>query len=254
MGGKEIRRIAIIFASAFGGGCICAQVCGMEFLGHPLCKLGAGILICVIAFGKQRDFPKCVLLFFLSSMALGGAVWAIEFFSERGLMLKQEVLYTQTNLRLLLVALILSYCLISVMTERMFTHKKTELVPLHIMASGNTVKLTALVDTGNTLTEPISNRPVVVAEGTACRSLLPCDLSLEKPIEAMEYLKIIGVKGFSLLPYRAVGVSNGLLLAIRAERIVVGKQERKNLLIALSPTPVSDGGGYQALIGGGKWC
>ena len=69
----------------------------------------------------------------------------------------------------------------------------------------------------------------------------------------MEYLKIIGVKGFSLLPYRAVGVPHGLLLAMRAEEIRIGKRVEKNMLVALSPTPVSDGGGYHALIGGEIW-
>ena len=56
-----------------------------------------------------------------------------------------------------------------------------------------------------------------------------------------------------MLPYRSVGVSNGILLAMRVEQVRIGKKEQKNMLVALSPTPVSDGGGYHALIGGEGW-
>ena len=55
---------------------------------------------------------------------------------------------------------------------------------------------------------------------------------------------------FRLLPYRSVGVERGLLLALRVDRARYGPWEYRNCLTALSPTPLSDGGGYCALIGG----
>ena len=54
---------------------------------------------------------------------------------------------------------------------------------------------------------------------------------------------------FRLLPYRAVGVACGLLLAVRVDSLWVDGRDRGSVLVALSPTPVSDGGGYGALIG-----
>ena len=54
---------------------------------------------------------------------------------------------------------------------------------------------------------------------------------------------------FQLLPYRAVGVDCGLLLALRVDRVECRAWRRRNCLTALSPTPVSDGGNYSALIG-----
>lgn len=53
----------------------------------------------------------------------------------------------------------------------------------------------------------------------------------------------------SLAAYRAVGVEYGMLLAVRTDRVELGSRKLEGLLVALSPTPVSDGGGYQALIG-----
>ena len=54
---------------------------------------------------------------------------------------------------------------------------------------------------------------------------------------------------FRLLPYRAVGVERGLLLALRMDRVQVGEEDRGPMLAALSPTPVSDGGAYRVLVG-----
>ena len=56
--------------------------------------------------------------------------------------------------------------------------------------------------------------------------------------------------GFRLLPYRAVGVECGMLLALRARQVRLNGRPQGGLLVALSPTPVDDGGTYQALIGG----
>ena len=52
-----------------------------------------------------------------------------------------------------------------------------------------------------------------------------------------------------LLPYQAVGVDCGLLLALRLDRVRVGQEDYGSILVAFSPTPLSDGGTYSALIG-----
>ena len=44
-------------------------------------------------------------------------------------------------------------------------------------------------------------------------------------------------------------MERGLLLAVRVDELELNGRGRGPVLVALSPTPVSDGGGYQALIG-----
>ena len=55
---------------------------------------------------------------------------------------------------------------------------------------------------------------------------------------------------FTLLPFRSVGTESGLLLAVRSDYIALHRRRMPRTLIALSPGPVSDGGGYCALWGG----
>ena len=135
----------------------------------------------------------------------------------------------------------------------MFLHESSEIVKIKIFVRGNTLEVMALMDTGNTLMDYVGNCPVLVADGSICRKIFGVPVPVNKPVEAMEMLSLMGQKGIRLLPYHAVGVSGGLLLAVKAEKIVAGDRAVRDVLIAFSPTPVGDGEGYEALIGGERW-
>ena len=126
---------------------------------------------------------------------------------------------------------------------------------IYCCALERAAELVALVDTGNTLTDPVSGRPVMVAEGEKVGALFPDGQApdpeeLRRPVETLERLGRQGWQGrCRLLPYQAVGVECGMLLALRLDRAQVGAEDYGGILVALSPTRVSDGGGYSALIG-----
>ena len=70
------------------------------------------------------------------------------------------------------------------------------------------------------------------------------------PVAAVEELSEDLFRGrCRLLPYQAVGVECGMLLALRLDDVRVGTEDYGGILVALSPTRLSDGGGYSALIG-----
>ena len=101
----------------------------------------------------------------------------------------------------------------------------------------------------------VAGGPQEVAEADKIEELLPPGVrpgsaELRDPTGVFERLNDPWRRRFRLVPYRAVGVEQGLLLALRLDNVQVGEEEQGPMLAALSPTPVSDGGGYQALIGG----
>lgn len=251
MCGKVLRRWLLALAAALGG--LYAAVLffpGMEWLAAAPCKLACGVVMVLVAYGGERDLLRTALCFFCASAALGGLVWAAELMGGHSLTMERGVLYSYVDLRLLLLLLAVCYGGLSVVTGRVLLHRRGELLPACIRLGEKTVKLITLLDTGNTLTDPATNRPVLVAEGACCRTLLPLSLPLERPVEAVAAADEAGFRGCRLLPYRAVGVRCGLLLAVKADSVVVGARDYGSILVAFSPTPVSDGGGYQALIGG----
>ena len=86
--------------------------------------------------------------------------------------------------------------------------------------------------------------------GLPTRDRRPASSDLRDPAAALPRLGTGEWRSrFRLLPYRSVGVDRGLLLAVRVDSLELDGRGRGPVLVALSPTPVSDGGGYQALVG-----
>ena len=256
LAGEVLRRPRLALGAALGAGYAAGAVLpGGGFLLHPLCKLGAGVLMVLLAYGHSRRLLRTGLTFFAVSAAFGGGVILLHTFGSRSLAL-DGLLSAAPDLRLVLLSAAVCYALITLVLGRASRHSAPgELVPAVLTLGGRRLALTALVDTGNTLTDPATGQPVMVAEGERAAGLFPPGLApsgeeLRRPVEALERLDRRGWGGrCRLLPYRAVGVECGMLLALRLDGARVGTEDYSKLLLALSPTPLSDGGGYSALIG-----
>ncbi len=100
----------------------------------------------------------------------------------------------------------------------------------------NEIELDALMDTGNSLREPISGRPVSVVEEE-------CLLKLAG-IKAPEKLKVI--------PYHSVGRNNGIMEGYEVPEIVVeGKEESmrwQKVIVGISRNKISANGKYQMIL------
>ena len=254
--GAALRRSRCALAAALGAvyGAV-SLLPAAAFLEHPVCKAGAAVGMLLVAFGWRERLLRTGGLFLLLSCAFGGGVLLLAMVKGGGVG-TVGLLGSRLGMRGILVAAALSYGCLSLLLKGQFTHARTagELLPLTLVRGENTVTVLALRDTGNTLQDPLTGRPVVVVEGERVKALLPELPGLDRqrlshPVELMGELKETGLR-FQLLPYRAVGVECGLLLALRMDRAEYGEQSYRNCLAALSPTPLSDGGGYCALIGG----
>lgn len=120
-------------------------------------------------------------------------------------------------------------------------------VPVVLRLGDRQLKIKALRDTGNTLRDPISGSPVlIIDERSACQLTGLCAEQLNRPVEVMRQPPIQGLR---LIPYRAVGVADGLLLGMRLRFVQVGSW-KGSLTVAFAPEEFCDNGEFQALIGG----
>ncbi len=252
--GESHRRVRLMAGAGIGAS-LSALVFlpGFQWLLHPACKVAGGALMVVAAYGGSPHLLRMGLLFFAFSCALGGGVLLIGLLTGRGLTFQNGILATSMDLKLVLLSAAICYLVLTLLFRRTGRHTGRELEPTVVEIEGKRILLTTLHDTGNTLTDPATGRPVLVAEGERMRDLLPRQIwsSLRDPAAAMEQCagEDFGHR-LRLIPYRAVGIDCGFMLAVRADRVSVGRREYGGLLVALSPTPVSDGGGYGALFGG----
>ena len=256
--GEPRCRWRVALAAGLGAGYAALTLLpGWAFLEHPACKAGAAVAMLLAAYGRSEKLLRTGGLFLVLSCAFGGLLLLVSLARETPVM-AGGLLGPSLGMRGILIAAALCYGVLSLVLGRQFTHTRTrgELQELTLTRQGRSVKLLALRDTGNTLQDPLTGRPVVVVEGEKLRPLLP-ELprldrqSLAHPVELLRDLEgTAGDLRLQLLPYRAVGVECGLLLALRVDQANCGGGEVRDCLTALSPTPLSDGGGYSALIGG----
>ena len=251
LSGAVLKRWRIALGAAAGAiYAVLLFVPGLEWLSAWPCKIMSGVLMPLIAYGGERGLLRVTLLFFGASAGLAGLVLAVELLGGVGLTIQNGVLYSDFDLRLLLLLLIACYFIMSLFFRRIGAHGRREMIQLQIVMMDRTVELSALLDSGHTLTDPATNLPVVVANASCIIPLLPVRIDPSQPVESVKRCRMAGVTGARLVPYRAVGVDCGMLLAIKSTAVTAGERKFGALLIALSPTPVDDGGGYQALIGG----
>ncbi len=259
LAGEPLTRLRFALGGALGGlYAVALFLPGCSFLARPPCRLAAAVLMVLVAFSKSRRLLRQVVIFFALACAFGGGVLAVGLLGGRGLTLSGGVLYSGMDLKIVLLSAAGCYGALTLAFQRAGRHAglKGELRPVCLTLGERHTQLTALVDTGNTLTDPATGRPVLVAEAECLLELLPPEVrpglaDLEDPAGVLEGLEAPWRRRFRLLPYRAVGVDRGLLLALRLDKVQVGEENRGPMLAALSPTPVSDGGSYRALLGTG---
>lgn len=255
--GEELHRLRFALGAALGGlYAVAIFLPGWGFLAQPPCRVAAAAAMALVAYGGCPRLLRQGLIFAALSCALAGGVLAVGLMGGRALTLGGGVFYSALDFKTVLLSAAVCYGGLTLLFRGLGRHlgPRGELQPVRLSLEGRTVELVALVDTGNTLTDPVSGRRVMVAQGEALSPLFPPDTlemwMLRDPTGAMEELGKGPTAGrWQLLPYRAVGVERGMLLAVRLDGAKIGGREVVRPLVALSPTPVSDTGSYRVLVG-----
>ncbi len=257
LAGEPLRRVRMGVGAALGGAYAGAAVLpGFGFLSRPLWQLGCALVMVLVGLGASQRLLRQMVIFFALAFAFGGGILAVSLLGGDGLPLG-TVPGVNLDLSILLLSGAGCYVVLSFALSRVGSHtgSRGELVRVRLRLQGRQVSLTALRDTGNTLTDPLTGQAVLVAQADSLMGLFPegeCpgqELLLH-PADSLRQLERGALHGrVRLLPYRAVGVPCGMLLAVRVDGVVLGDVDKGSALVALSPTPVSDGGVYRALIG-----
>ena len=199
-----------------------------SFLGGILWRVVSLALMGWIAFGSNISALRRCALFVLLSMALGGIAMML---SQGG--------FASILLGCLGILLI---CFIGFGGRVVAKY-----VPVELKYTDQTVRITALVDTGNTLRDPITGCPVLVVGAQVAGQLLGLTKEqLQSPPDALRGMKIPGLR---LIPFHTVGKENGMLLAMRMKGVRIGSW-RGDPIVAFAPEGLGNNDAYQALTGG----
>lgn len=205
------RRPARIFLSSLFGGLfsVIALWLSLAPLYHYGATLLAALLMCVIAYAPQRPriFIKLTVSFFAASLLLGGAVSvlysALADFFDTGTLGGASALVSAHKAEIFLLYA-LGSALVFFLAGRFFARRGSgKSVTLEIEERGKRVKVSALVDSGNLLTDPFSARPVILVRQREISAILPARIfslldegSTEKiPFPLQRKIRLIPAEG-----------------------------------------------------------
>ena len=259
LAGIPLKRRRYLLAALLGAAyAVAVFLPGMGFLSTFPAKLAVGVLLSLVAFGGEEKLLRLVLLLFAVACAMAGCVLALGLLAGSHVPVSNGIFYTDVDAKVLLIATAAAYLVLTVVFRAAARYGVGgELLPVTVCVNGRTVSLTALHDSGNSLRDPAGGGAVLVAAPGSLNSVLPGNAGkllttelLRYPADLLEPLRAAApALRPRLLPYRAVGVPEGLLLTIRSDWVEINRQRYEGTPVALSPTVL--GTGYAALWGGG---
>lgn len=212
-------------------------------------KLLISLLIVAAAFGfgSAKRFLRSTAVFYAATFAFAGVMMALWFtFKPSGMAVNNSVVYFNVSPMLLVVSTVVCYAAVALI-RRLSGRKNRSDDVIHTLeiTHGNTsVSINALLDTGHSLHDLFSDRPVIVVDMYVIKSLLPssCVPALATASEPPDSLK----GNYYLVPYSVVS-GGGIMPAFKPDKVLIdGRAELQNVLIGASTTPIS--GDCHALI------
>ena len=162
LGGAKVRQGRLALASLLGG-VYAAGAALLPLLAALPVRVLAGAALCLAAFCGERALIRLGGLYFLTAAAFAGLAAALGAVSERRLLFGAGY-YFAVPLRLLLLAAALGYTLSGILLRGDAKHGsiRRDIRPLTICFSGRERRVRVLEDTGHSLTEPVSGKPVLI--------------------------------------------------------------------------------------------
>ncbi|HLR34975.1 MAG TPA: sigma-E processing peptidase SpoIIGA [Tissierellales bacterium] len=238
----------------------------LKFMTKFSIKVLISILIIIIAFNpeKIRGLIKLISVFYLISFVFAGASLGIFFIITneqlndiRGFAIKDF------SLQILGIGIFFSIALM----KNIFKYYQKKAIVSNYLASvsislnNKKVDFTALIDTGNSLKEPISDKPVIIAEYKVLKEILPVtveEIYLKSDSLCLDSITDIMQNTqeeirFRLIPFKSVGKNNGILLGFKPDEIVVvncenQKKVEEDVLVAIYNNKLSSEDDYSGLL------
>lgn len=217
-------------------------------------KIITGSAIVCIAFlpASLKMFFKVLLAFFGASILFGGTMCALEFtLHPEKIMFCNGTIYFDINITYLVASVLVIYG-IFLLADYIITKNNTKggKYQLEIAYNDKIVSVTAFMDTGNSLTDGMTGRPVVIAELTALSPLFSREEMQFFKSNDFENVPESLNKSFRLIPCKTV--TEDSLLKAFVPGFVKIKNENNSCInrfctVALTEKELSQGE-YRALL------
>ena len=193
-----------------------------------LVKLPVGLIMVTLLEMNARKLALKYVVFLLYTFCFGGALmglfWYLEVTAEQALSFNYntEIPVGAVLLAIVILAWLIKAGINSVYVRRAgacFLHK------VSVTVNGKTVQMQGFLDSGNRLTDPVTNAPVVVVEADV----------LSKWFNAEESIKLLSGKAYGahMMSIRSVS-GNGRMVVFSADKVEVDGKPQDRVLLGVS--------------------
>lgn len=233
---------------------IAADLAGFGLLPHAAAwrswysVLLATILTFAVAFlpADWRKLRRALAYYYLLAfLSVGGAMAVQRFFSS-------QWVGPVASMAITLVAAEMGWGVV-----HRWMWERVLYIPAEIRIGEQKARVMALLDTGNTLRDPLSGAPVMIVGAELLRELLPepfretvLNVDLDRIEECLQTSPLAA--RVRLIPFASIGRENGLLVGMRADEVTMRQGNTvvslKGVIVGFHGRPLSADGSYQALI------
>ena len=212
---------------------------------------------------NMKRLLKQIIIFYLTSFAFGGAAFALIYIVKPQEILMKNGLFLGTYpLKTVMLAAIISFIIIITAFKivKSKISKKDMYCTVTVKINGGTVRVKAMIDTGNLLKDPLTQKPVLVIEKNSLYELLPKQIlnNLENILggdfeKIPENLQKEYLPKLKFIPFSSLGKQNGMLIGIKTEKVKIEYEDneiyKENVVVGIYNKSLTKRGEYKALIG-----
>lgn len=246
--------------------CLCIFIPALNRIYNFFGSLVILMISVTVAFRPHniKELIKLVILSHIAAFSLAGAGIALFYYTDLSNAIGNMVNFNIQDFpfKILLITTTSAYIIIKLSLGwiKNIVNKNKVFYPVEIFFNDLSVCLNALVDTGNSLFDPVSGETVIVAEFISLKEILPDELKLiyyegrENDISQL-VLEVKDSKLYNrirMIPFSSIGVQSGMLIGFKPDKIEIQNADEKlifkNVIVAINNYKLSKEGTYQALI------
>ncbi|MDR1558971.1 MAG: sigma-E processing peptidase SpoIIGA [Clostridiales bacterium] len=271
LAGKLAGRRAKLWRLALGALIMSASYCAITFVSslHIFYHLLSTVIMLMIGIWTAYAPPNLVILFklalfsYLSAFLIGGICMGLFYTSQFS-----DIIGIITNISVnfsvpVLIGSVGAFYILFRFGSRWLEAralKRQVCMVVRIFFEDRDLELNALVDTGNSLRDPLSHAPVIVAEFDSVKAFLPDSVKLlfyeKQENNLRNLLDSAHTDGFSgrlrMIPYESLGKQNGLLIGFRPDKVEITREKDtialSEVVIGIYNRSLSRNGDYQGLL------
>lgn len=208
-----------------------------NFIKFILMYIIVSMIMVMIAFSYKDliNIMKGVFLLFAVTYFLGGILNSLYYYTNLGFYFNELIharLYSNRSIKYFVTAGIVSYIIVKVYLYFFINIRSNQksIYQTELIYNGKQLSLKGFLDTGNSLREPLSNKPVIIGEYDVMKEIFPDDLNEFLVTYYKEKDSYINLKDelaikIRFIPFHSIGKANGNLIGIQFDEVNIIEEE-----------------------------